>query len=155
MLTSRKEYFYEVDLAWNSERTGTLSSLGLPEIEVVTPPEFTKGQKNKWTPEHMLAGAVSSCLMTNFLAIAEGYQLSIIAYRSHCFVKLEKKEGKLNATEILIRPTITLISDQELPKAIKLMEKADLTCPIKNALKLTVEVHPQFEFMNSEERVNL
>jgi len=48
-----------------------------------------------------------------------------------------------------------LISDQELPKAIKLMEKADLTCPIKNALNLTVEVHPQFEFMNSEERVNV
>ncbi|MDB5274555.1 MAG: osmotically inducible protein OsmC [Chitinophagaceae bacterium] len=153
MLANRKEYFYEVDLVWNSERTGTLSSLGLPEIEVVTPPEFVKGQKNKWTPEHLLAGAVASCLMTNFLAIAEGFQLDIIAYKSHCFVKLERKEGKLEATEILIRPTVTLISDKELAKAIQLIEKAERSCPIKNALQLNINVHPQFEFLNSEEKI--
>jgi organic hydroperoxide reductase OsmC/OhrA len=150
MLSNRKEYFYEVDLLWNTERTGTLSSLGLPPIEVVTPPEFTKGQKNKWTPEHMLAGAVASCLMTNFLAIAEVYQLNILAYRSHCFVKLEKQEGKLNATEILIRPTVTVSSTQDASKAMKLMDKADQSCPIKNALKLVVEVHSKFEVANKE-----
>jgi organic hydroperoxide reductase OsmC/OhrA len=153
MLTKLKEYFYEVDLTWNSERTGTLSSLGLPEIEVVTPPEFLKGKKNKWTPEHMLAGAVSSCLMTTFLAIAENVQLDILGYKSHCFVKLERKGGKLEASEILIRPTIKLISDRELPKAIELIEKAERVCPIKNALNLVIEVHPQYEFLNRGEKI--
>ena len=153
MLVNRKEYFYEVDLAWKSERAGTLSSLGFPDIEVVTPPEFIKGEKNKWTPEHLLAGAVSSCLMTTFLAIAEVFQLNIIDYKCHCFIKLEKKQGKLEASEILLRPTIKLVSDQDLPKAIQLIEKADQSCPIKNSLRLPVAVHPMFDFLNKGEKV--
>jgi organic hydroperoxide reductase OsmC/OhrA len=150
MLSNRKEYFYEVDLAWKSERTGTLSSLGKVNIEVATPNLFSKGDKGTWTPEHILAGAVSSSLMTNFLALAEGFQLDILGYKCHCFVKLEKKDGKLEASEMLIRPTIKLANNLDLPKAIELIEKADQSCPLKNVLKLRIEVHPQFEFLNRE-----
>jgi organic hydroperoxide reductase OsmC/OhrA len=153
MLEKIKEYFYEVDLAWNSERNGTLSSMGLPELEVVTPPEFLKGKKNKWTPEHMLAGAVSSCFMNSFLAVAESARLDVLGYKSHCFVKLVQKAGQLEASEILIRPTIKLISDQDLPKALQLIEKTEGACPIKKALKLSVDIHPQFEFLNRGEKI--
>jgi len=45
MLATIKEYFYEVDLSWNLDRTGTLHSLGLPEIEVVSSPEFVSIKK--------------------------------------------------------------------------------------------------------------
>lgn len=155
MYTKLKEYFYEVDLVWNTERTGTLSSMGLPEMEVVTPPEFLKGKKNKWTPEHMMAGAVSSCFMSTFLAMAEGAKLDVLEYKSHCFIKLVKKDGQLEATEILIRPTIKLISDHDLAKTIQLIEKAEGVCPIKNALKLPVDILPQFEFLNRGERIKV
>ena len=150
-----KEYFYEVDLTWNSEGTGTLRSTGLPDIEVVTPPEFVKGKKDKWTPEHMLAGAVSSCLMTTFLSIADHSALTIIGYKSHCFVKLEQQNGKLEASEILIRPTITLISEGDLTKAVQVIEKAEQICPVKNALKLNTGIHPQFEFLSKGEKIKL
>lgn len=150
MLSNRKDYFYEVDLAWKSDHTGILSSLALPNIEVVAPPQFVKGEKDKWTPEHLLAGAVSSSLMTIFFALAESFHLKIVGYKCHCFVKLEKKQGKLEASEMLIRPTITLANKLDLPKAIQLMEKADQSCPLKNALRLQVEVHPQFEFSDRE-----
>jgi len=59
----------------------------------------------------MLAGAVSSSLMTTFLAIAERTGLSVIDYKSVCFVKLEHKQGKLEGSEILIQTTITLMSE--------------------------------------------
>ncbi|MBC7451237.1 MAG: OsmC family protein [Cytophagales bacterium] len=135
MLAKKKEYFYEVDLSWNSDRTGTLHALGLPEIEVLTPTEFVSGKKDTWTPEHMLAGAVSSSIMATFLAIADYSGLSLIDYKSHCFVKLIQKEGKLQATEILIRPTITLISEKDLAKAVQSIDQAENSCPVKEYIK--------------------
>lgn len=153
MLAKIKEYFYEVDLSLNTERTGMLSSAGLPELEVATPPEFLKGKKNKWTPEHMLAGAVSSCFMTTYIAMAEKAGLDILGYKSHCFIKMEIKDSKLKASEILIRPTIKLISDHDLPRALELIENAEDACPVKNALRLNTEIHPHFEFLNRGERI--
>lgn len=40
-------------------------------IEVATPPEFPKGIPGMWSPEHLFTAAVSGCLMTTFLSIAE------------------------------------------------------------------------------------
>jgi organic hydroperoxide reductase OsmC/OhrA len=58
------------------DRKGKLCSPELskengPCIEVATPPEFPKGMPGIWSPEHLFTAAVSSCLMTTFLAIAE------------------------------------------------------------------------------------
>ncbi len=47
------------------------------KIEVATPPEFPKGIAGIWSPEHLLVAAVSSCLMTTFLAVAENSKLGI------------------------------------------------------------------------------
>lgn len=67
---------YEVNLQWNQDRKGTLSSPELPQkIEVVTPPDFYKGIPGFWSPEHLFVGAVVSCFMTTFLGIAENSKL--------------------------------------------------------------------------------
>ena len=65
-------HYYEVNLLWNSGTQGTLSSPKTPDkIEVATPPEFPKGVKEKWTPEHLFVAAVNSCLMSTFLLVAD------------------------------------------------------------------------------------
>jgi organic hydroperoxide reductase OsmC/OhrA len=66
------KHLYEVNLEWKNARIGDLSSPVLNDkIEVATPPEFPKGIEGVWSPEHLFVSAVSSCLMTTFLAIAE------------------------------------------------------------------------------------
>lgn len=63
---------YNVNLTWTGDRKGTLSSLELhSSIEVATPPQFPKGIEGVWSPEHFYRAAISSCLMTTFLSIAE------------------------------------------------------------------------------------
>lgn len=72
---------YEVNLHWDSERKGTLSSPVLPtKIEVATPPDFPKGMKDIWSPEHLFVGAVNSCLMATFLAVAENSKFGFISF---------------------------------------------------------------------------
>ncbi|MEX2411630.1 MAG: hypothetical protein WD607_09740 [Candidatus Paceibacterota bacterium] len=69
---------YEVNLQWNSERKGTLSSPVLPsQIEVATPPGFPKGMPGIWSPEHLFVAAVNSCVMTTFLPLRKTQKLNL------------------------------------------------------------------------------
>jgi hypothetical protein len=46
---------YNVNLKWNAERVGEVSSPELrSKIEVATPPQFPKGVEGIWSPEHFL-----------------------------------------------------------------------------------------------------
>jgi organic hydroperoxide reductase OsmC/OhrA len=65
MNSIRDLYYYEVNLLWNSVASGTLNSPVMPrKIELVTSPGVLAGTKEKWTPEHLLLAAISSCLVS-------------------------------------------------------------------------------------------
>ena len=88
-------HFYDVNVQWISDRKGIMSSSVLSnKIEVATPPEFSNGMANVWSPKHLLVAAVNSCLMTTFLAIAENSKLEFIKFDSKATGKLEIIDGK-------------------------------------------------------------
>ena len=57
-----------------------------------------------WSPEHLFTAAVSSCLMTTFLAVAENFGLSFSNFSCKSKGKLEKVEGRYMMTEIILEP---------------------------------------------------
>ena len=87
-------HFYNTDIKWEQGRRGTLTSpvLSTP-ITVATPPEFSKGEPNIWSPEHLYVAAANGCLMTTFLAIAENSRLDFISFNSTATGKLEKVDN--------------------------------------------------------------
>ena len=129
-------HFYEVDLSWEADRKGLLSSPVLnSSIEVATPPEFPKGIPGIWSPEHLLVAAVNSCLMTTFLAIAENSNLNFVHFDSKANGKLEKVGGKYMISEISLSPILTINSENEREKAEKILQKAETSCLISNSVK--------------------
>ena len=145
-----KEYFYELDLDWKSATTATVKSRGLCGIEVSSPIDSPKPMLENWTPEHLLAASVSSCFMNTFLLIAKNSNLIISSYQCQCLVKLEPFEGIFRTTEILLRPFVELQHYSKINLAYKCIEIAEITCPIKNALKINVEIHSQFKFCDKK-----
>ena len=90
-------HFYNVNVAWSIDRRGIMCSpeLNTPAngsgcIEVATPPEFPKGVPGIWSPEHLFTAAVSSCLMTTFLAVAENSKLDFTSFECKSKGKLEQ-----------------------------------------------------------------
>lgn len=144
-----KEYFYEINLHWDSNKTGALTSQGMQEIEVNSIQTTPLEKKETWSSEHLLGAALSSCFMHTFLEIAKLSKLEMLEYQSQCFVKLEKKEGKYITTEILLRPIIQLTNQLYMPRALKCTEEADKSCPLKNSLNLNIEIYPKFEYPNA------
>lgn len=140
------EHYYDVNVIWEADRQGVLSSTVLPQtIDVATPPEFPKGMAGIWSPEHLLVGAVSSCLMTTFLAIAENSKLEFKAFQCAATGKLELIEGKYMISEIELKPVVTLKEGKDRERAERIVQKAEAACLITNSIKSKVKMVTRIE----------
>jgi peroxiredoxin-like protein len=136
-------HYYEVQLNWEAERKGLISSPVLQsDIEVATPPEFPKGIPGIWSPEHLLVAAVNSCLMTTFLAIAENSTFEFISFTCNASGKLEKIDGKYMISEITLSPELTVKNNDDRDKALKILEKSEKACLISNSIKSKIIFNP-------------
>jgi peroxiredoxin-like protein len=134
---------YEVNLQWNSERKGTLSSPVLPtEIEVATPPDFPKGMKDIWTPEHLFVAAVNSCLMATFLAIAENSRFEFISFECNAVGIVSKIDGKLAVTEIILKPKVIIPTSQHEEQLKKILAMSERECVISNSITTKISLEP-------------
>jgi peroxiredoxin-like protein len=133
-------HFYQVDINWNSERKGMMCSPELNReanhcIEVATPPEFPKGIPGIWSPEHLFTAAVSSCLMTTFLSIAENSKLAFTHFSCKSKGKLEQVDGKFMMSEIILEPTVTIVEEKDRDRAERVLQKSEAACLISNSVK--------------------
>lgn len=129
-------HFYNVDVKWKSDRKGEISSSEISQkLEVATPPQFPKGMENIWSPEHLFTAAVSSCLMTTFLAIAENSKLDFVHFECSSKGKLEQIDGKFLMTEVILEPVVTIKNESEREKAEKVLQKSEANCLISNSVK--------------------
>lgn len=139
-------HHYKVDINWESDRKGLISSPVLQStIQVATPPEFSKGIAGIWSPEHLLVGAVNSCLMTTFLAIAENSAFGFINFESRADGKLEKVDGKFMISEIVLSPTVTIHQEEDREKAIRILQKSEAACLITNSIKSKIIFQPHIQ----------
>ncbi|OYU83268.1 MAG: osmotically inducible protein OsmC [Flavobacterium sp. BFFFF2] len=135
------KHYYEVNLQWNSATQGTLSSPVIKNtIEVVTPPEFPKGIKEKWTPEHLFVAAVNSCLMSTFLLVADNSNCHFKQFDCKATGTIEKVDGQFSVTEILLQPHIIIPPTQTESKVLKVLEMSEKACAIAHSIKTKITV---------------
>ena len=129
-------HFYNVNISWKQDRKGEMSSPELSQsVEIATPPQFPKGLEDIWSPEHLFTAAVSSCLMTTFLAIAENSKLDFVHFECSSKGKLEQIDGKFLMTEVILEPVVTIKNESEREKAEKVLQKSEANCLISNSVK--------------------
>ena len=134
---------YEVIGQWGGGRGGTLESHTLNHVlEFSAPPEF-QGRVGFWTPEHFLVGAVTSCFISTFAAIAEMSKLEVVSLRVGAKGVLEKVEGGgYRFTEVDLYPELTIAHESDRERAQRLIEKAERGCLIARSLSSKVSVVP-------------
>lgn len=144
-----ENHVYNVNLEWNSDRKGTMTSPELPiNIEVATPPEFDKGIPNIWSPEHLFTASVVSCFMTTFLAIAEYSKFDFISFKCNSQGILEKIDGKYLMTKIILAPELIIDNQDKIEKAKRILEKSEAACLISNSIKSEVVLKTEINVEN-------
>jgi peroxiredoxin-like protein len=142
-MDNSQTHTYEVNLRWDSERKGTLSSPVLPtEIEVATPPDFPKGMKDIWSPEHLFVGAVNSCLMATFLAVAENSKFDFISFECNAVGIVETVDKKLMVTRITLKPKVVIQSIEHEEQLKKILEMSEKQCLISNSITTKISLEP-------------
>lgn len=107
-------------------------------IEVATPPQFPKGIPGIWSPEHLFTAAVSSCLMTTFLSIAENSKLEFRSFECNSRDRLDKADGKLQMTEVYLEPRLVITLEEDKEKALRILAKTEVNCLITNSIRSKV-----------------
>jgi len=147
------EHYYNVDVQWDKDRKGVMCSPELVRdkgacIEVATPPEFPKGIPGIWSPEHLFTAAVSSCLMTTFLSIAENSKLEFISFSCKSKGKLEMVDGRMMMTEVVLEPYVRIPHEKDREKAMRILLKSEGACLISNSVKSKIVMSPVVEVGN-------
>jgi len=146
-------HYYNVDIRWHQDRKGMMCSPEIAQplsgsdgcIEIATPPQFPKGIAGIWSPEHLFTAAVSSCLMTTFLSIAENSKLQFTDFNCKSRGKLEQVDGKFLMTEVFLEPTVTIVNEQDREKAERVIRKSEAVCLISNSIKSKIVISPVIE----------
>jgi peroxiredoxin-like protein len=138
-----KSYRYPMSVQWTGEKKGTMTVTGKPSVEVATPPEF-KGHEGIWSPEDLFVASVNSCIMTTVLAFADRAGLGFEKFESEAEGLLEFVDGKFLFTKIVVRPRVTLRSEEDKGKAEEILHKAERNCLVSNSIRTEVILEPAF-----------
>ena len=138
---SYRSFSYENNVTWKSARRGVVRAAGKPDLEVSSPPEF-KGEAGIWTPEDLFVGALNTCVLMTFVAIAKQKGLEFASYECRAEGKLEFGEGKYRFTEVKLYPQIVARSPQDVERAQEILKSAHANCFISNSISSAVTLTP-------------
>lgn len=98
-------------------------------------------------PEQLLAGALASCHMQTFLAVAAKKRLVVASYEDVAIATAQAREdGKMWVAKIELNPKVSFagekIPDEETVRAMH--DKAHAHCFVANSLSSEVLVTPRF-----------
>ena len=135
-----KAYGYSAHAHWTMHKRGILEAADIPRtINFAAPPEFG-GDPGLWTPEHLLLGAIATCYLSTFRAIAEFSKLEFGGMDVFVDGTMEKQEGGLRFTKVILRPEVAIAREEDRSRAQRALEKAERACPVSRSLACPIEL---------------
>ena len=138
---------YVVELTNTGVKTGILGAPAdnLPDMSVASPPEFG-GPAGVWSPEHMFVGALVTCLMTTFRAIADASGLEVLEYSDRSSGHLQRGEDRrYRFDSVTLRPTVVIADEAKVDRALRLLHKAEDACLISRSVSSEIILEPTIE----------
>jgi peroxiredoxin-like protein len=133
---------YAVHLDGGSSGYAAVSAEGLPNLASAPPLEFD-GPGDAWSPEHLLLGAVASCFMFTLRAVAQASRVDFISLDLAVDGVVERREGQLRFTEIVLRPRLQVAAATERERALRVLEKTAGACLVSSSLAAPVRLEPE------------
>lgn len=132
-------HHYKVTSSGSGTGTLEVTSEGLPALGIAAPAEFD-GPGDAWSPETLMAAAVSSCFILSFRAVASAsrFEWKDIACESEAVLDRVEKVTRFTRVKTSVR--LTIDDEAEKEKAIKLLEKAESICLVTNSMNAELEL---------------
>ena len=128
------EHKYRVVAWWTSGQTGIAKSDSVPNAIHFTAPSQFGGLEGRWTPEDLLMTALASCFTTTFHAIASYSKFEYTDLEVEAEGTVSKTDSGYCFSEIVIRPSLTIPSEEQRERAISLLHRTKALCLVSRAL---------------------
>lgn len=109
-------------------------------IEGTSAPAF-HGDHSRWNPEEMLVAALSACHFLTYAALCARARIPLVAYEDDAWGTMQKADGKVRFTEVVLRPRVTIASG-DTDRALALHAKANEHCFIASSVNFPVRHEP-------------
>ena len=150
-MTRHGEHTYEVVVDWNGNRgTGTsdyrsygrehtISARGKPPIPGSSDAAF-RGDAARWNPEELLLASLSTCHQLWYLHLCADAGIRVLAYRdASTGTMFETADGGGHFSKVVLRPHVTVRSEDDVDLARQLHSAAHAKCFIANSVNFPVE----------------
>src|SRR2546423_11920174 len=124
----KNKYKYRVVAWWTSGQTGIAKSDSAPNAIHFTAPSQFGGVEGRWTPEDLLMIALASCFTTTFQAIAGYSKFEYTDLAVEAEGTVSKTDTGYGFTEIVIRPNLTIDSEENPKQTISPLHKTKALC---------------------------
>jgi organic hydroperoxide reductase OsmC/OhrA len=140
------EYTYRVSAWWTSGRTGLAKCESSPNTIHFSEAAELGGLQGRWTPEQLLLCALAGCFTTTFhdVARAAGFVFTDLEIEIEGGVRRNRGTG-CNFTEILIRPRLTVATEDLCQAGLALLRKTKALCMISRAISTPQTLEPWVE----------
>jgi peroxiredoxin-like protein len=136
---------YVAQLSGTSDGYATVAVTGLPELRVAAPADFD-GPGDAWSPEHLLMAAVESCLLFTLRGVGKASKLEFESLEVSGEGTLDRKDGAVRFTEIVLHARLKLAPGTDRDKAIRVLEKSEKACLISASLSTPIRLEPEIVF---------
>ena len=135
-------HLYEVTLKDGPGGYVTVSAGGPPELRMAPPVEFD-GPGDAWSPEQLLVASVESCFLFTLRAVAAEAKLSYKSAHITAEGLLQRKDGVVRITEVVLRPVLALPAGSDSVAAIQVLERSAKLCFVSASLSAPVRLEPR------------
>ena len=135
-----------VSVGWTPGRTGLAKCESSPHTIHFSEAAELGGLEGRWTPEQLLLCALAGCFTATFADVARGLKFD--------YTDLEVEiEGSVrpsgtaacNFNEIIIRPRLTVNSEEQLESALNLLRRTKSVCMISRDITVPQKLEPTLE----------
>ena len=154
-MANTREHRYAVSLTWNGNlgsgtsgyrdysRDYEIGSDGKPAISGSADPAF-QGDRTRWNPEELLVASLSACHKLWYLHLAAEAGIIVTAYGDRAEGVMEVgQNGTGRFKSVVLRPTVTLATGNDVELARTLHKPAHEKCFIANSVNFPVECEPE------------
>ena len=140
------EYTYRVSAWWTSGRTGLAKCESSPNTIHFSEAAELGGLDGRWTPEQLLLCALAGCFTTTFHDVARNakFDYTDLEVEIEGNVRLSRAAG-CSFNEILIRPRLTVHSEEQREAGFNLLRRAKSVCLISRAINIPQTFEPAVE----------
>jgi organic hydroperoxide reductase OsmC/OhrA len=140
------EYTYRVSAWWTSGRTGLAKCESSPNTIHFSEAAELGGLQGRWTPEQLLLCALAGCFTTTFNEVARAakFEYTDLEVEIEGSVRRSRTAG-CNFNEILIRPRLTVQSQDLRETGLSLLRKTKSVCMISRAITVLQTLEPTVE----------